>query len=238
MSIILVTKKDQTNKDFQVNKHSMTCVFCLKFGVTLKHLRKCVYAFGITQKNTSEDNCDVLSTMDSYFGLTNIKTQEFVETFGLKLKENIIGQCYIVRFPYISEKEFSGNFQKNVIKIKIDESTLSFKSSTVFLLLKSLCVIVTAVKRYQVDGKNEAALQVMKDDCTFFICAFLRNAKTILHKLNCDNQAFCLSGIDSNKVRKLMKHGCEVLKVIIVQHIGLFDCIQRAVPTVEVKKLS
>ena len=232
----LVTKKEQKNKDFQVNKHSMTCVFCLEFGVTLEHVQKCVYAFGITQKNTSEDNCDVLSTMDSYFGLTNIKTQEFVETFGLKLKENIIGQCYIVRFPYISEKEFSGNFQKNVIKIKIDESTLSFKSSTVFLLLKSLCGIVTAVKRYQVDGKNEAALQVMKDDCTFFICAFLRNAKTILHKLNCDNQAFCLSGIDSNKVRKLMKHGCEVLKVIIVQHIGLFDCIQRAVTTVEVTK--
>ena len=140
------------------------------------------------------------------------------------LKENNSAQVFIL------------TFQENAIQISIEEANLSFKSSTVFLLLKSLFEIVTAVKRYQMEGEDEAAFQVMKDNCTFFICALLRNAKTILHNLNCKNGAVCLSGIDSKKVRKMIKQGCEVLQSIIVQHIGLFDCIQKAIPTVEVTK--
>ena len=221
-----LNKKERKHKEFSVNKHEMLCLFCLESGVDLTHVKQCVHTFGITQKNTSQVNCQGLATIESYYALTDISTEEFVELFRLQKKIKATD----------SDHFFQLTFEEKAIKFSIGETNFSFKSSNVFLLLKSLFQIVTVVKQYQMGGKNEDDFQLMKENCTFFICALLRNSKTILHDLNCKTGAMCLSGIDSSQVKKLIKNGCLVVQSIIVERIGLLDCIEKESPTLEVRE--
>ena len=220
-----LNKKERKHKEFSVNKHEMLCLFCLESGVDLTHVKQCA-TFGITQKSKSEVNCQVLATIDSYYALTDISTEEFVELFRLQKKIKATD----------SDHFFQLTFEEKAINFSIGETNFSFKASDVGLILKSLFRIVTVVKQYLMGGKNEDDFQLMKENCTFLICSLIRNNRTILHDINCKTGGLCLSGIDSSQVKKLIKNGCLIVQSIIVQRIELLDCIEKENPTVEVRE--